>query len=140
MPVALFSESVPIPIDQSAEILSEWITVCCQKEKCSLGEVNFIFCDDPYLLSMNQQFLDHDHYTDVITFDYSEDSLVHGDIFISVDTVRDNAVSFENTARDEFHRVMIHGVLHLIGYQDKSEDQQRTMRSKEDFYLSLRPF
>ena len=100
--------------------------------------INFIFCDDAYLLEMNQEYLKHDTFTDIITFDYGSSEAVSGDIFISVDRIRENAAKLQQNALDELHRVMIHGILHLIGYKDKSPADKAQMTSKEDKYLSLR--
>lgn len=102
-----------------------------------MGEVNYILCSDPYLLEMNKQYLQHDYYTDVITFDYCEDNVISGDIFISVDTVRDNAKEYDATFESELERVMVHGVLHLVGYKDKTDEDSKVMRSKENQYLVL---
>lgn len=101
------------------------------------GDISYIFCSDDYLLEINKQYLNHDYYTDVITFDYCEDGVISGDIFISVDTIKSNAQEYSVTFEKELQRVMIHGVLHLVGYKDKQEDDQKVMRSKEDEYLKL---
>jgi len=105
-------------------------------ENKGVGEIAFIFCSDDELLQINQQYLKHDYYTDVITFDYSENTDVSGDIFISIDTVRANAKEYNQSFDEELHRVMAHGILHLCGYKDKTSTQKKTMREKEDFYLS----
>lgn len=102
-----------------------------------MGDINYILCSDTYLLEMNKQYLKHDYYTDVITFDYCEDNVMSGDIFISVDTVRDNANEYEATFEKELQRVMVHGVLHLIGYKDKTDEDSKVMRAKENQYLVL---
>lgn len=115
-----------------------WIIESIEKEEKKAGEINFIFCSDEYLLEKNIQFLDHDTYTDIITFDYCVDDIINGDIFISVERINENANSFNVDFEDELDRVLIHGILHLIGYQDKSKEEAKTMREKEDFYLSLR--
>ncbi|HAQ65063.1 MAG TPA: rRNA maturation RNase YbeY [Bacteroidales bacterium] len=99
------------------------------------GSVNFIFVSDEVLLKMNVQYLSHDSMTDVITFDYTEGSLISGDIFISIPRVRENAVTFAVPFIDELHRVMIHGVLHLMGYKDKTKSAKAIMSEKENFYL-----
>ncbi|MBR5167497.1 MAG: rRNA maturation RNase YbeY [Salinivirgaceae bacterium] len=106
-------------------------------ENRTLGEVNYIFCSDDYLLNINKQYLNHDYYTDVISFDYSEDGIISGDIFISVDTVKDNANEYEVEFKKELARVMVHGVLHFIGYKDKTEEDAKQMRQKENQYLPL---
>jgi rRNA maturation RNase YbeY len=133
--VNLFFEDVEI-LGLDPEFFISWLSNCCENEGKSLEEVNLIFCSDEYLLQKNIEFLQHDYYTDIITFDYCQDDLVMGDLFISKDRVIDNAqtnsVSFEN----ELNRVIVHGVLHLCGYKDKSPDEEKLMRSKEDYYLS----
>ena len=103
-----------------------------------MGEISFIFCTDNHLLEKNIQFLDHNTYTDIITFDYCEADIINGDIFVSVDRVSENANTFGVDFENELDRVIIHGVLHLAGYHDKSKEEANTMREKEDFYLSLR--
>ena len=121
---------------QNDQIWIDWITESMKNEGKSIEELNYIFCDDEYLLEINRQYLDHDYYTDVIGFDNSEDDVLTGDIFISEERVADNAkqnnVSFEN----ELARVMIHGILHFAGYPDKGEEEKRIMTEKEDFYLN----
>lgn len=116
--------------------LKRWITSVATEEQKRVGELNFIFCSDDYLLNINREYLKHDYYTDVITFDYSEDRRISGDVFISVDTVRVNAEEFAQTFESELYRVMVHGVLHLCDYGDHSEDEKVLMRKKEDHYLS----
>lgn len=106
-------------------------------EDRTLGDVNYILCSDAYLLDINRQYLNHDYYTDVISFDYCEDNVISGDIFISVDTVADNAKEYGVTFEKELARVMIHGVLHFVGYNDKSDEEVPVMRAKENQYLSL---
>ena len=106
-------------------------------ENKTLGDVNYILCSDAYLLDINRQYLNHDYYTDVISFDYCEDNVISGDIFISVDTVADNAKEYGVTFEKELARVMIHGVLHFVGYNDKSDEEVPVMRAKENQYLSL---
>ena len=106
-------------------------------ENRTLGEVNYIFCSDEYLLNINKQYLNHDYYTDVISFDYSEDGIISGDIFISVDTVKDNAKEYEVEFKKELARVMVHGILHFIGYKDKTDEDAKLMRQKENQYLPL---
>jgi len=133
--VNLFFEDVEI-LGLDPEFFISWLSDCCDSEGKSLEEVNLIFCSDEYLLQKNIEFLQHDYYTDIITFDYCQGELIMGDLFISKDRVIDNAqnngVSFEN----ELNRVIVHGVLHLCGYKDKSIDEENLMRSKEDFYLN----
>ena len=120
---------------ESVSNLEPWIKTVITKENKTLGELNYIFCTDEYLLEKNQTFLNHNTYTDIITFDYSEENQISGDIFISIERVKENARKFAVEFETELKRVMIHGVLHLIGYKDKSEDEQKLMREKENFYL-----
>ncbi|RWX00086.1 rRNA maturation RNase YbeY [Flavobacterium cerinum] len=115
----------------------EWISEVIDSEDKSEGEVNYIFCDDEYLHKMNVEFLDHDTLTDVISFDYTMGSIISGDIFISVERVRDNAADFKVDFDDELRRVMAHGILHYCGYKDKTEEDSQLMRSKEDEKISL---
>lgn len=121
----------------SSEFFYEWMSLICKKEGKELGDVNLIFCSDEHLLEMNREHLQHDYYTDIITFDYCEDDLVTGDLFISKDRVEENAETNNVDFIDELKRVCIHGVLHLIGYGDKSESEEKQMREKEDWALSL---
>jgi probable rRNA maturation factor len=115
-----------------------WISAAISSEGFNLGELNYIFCTDNYLLSINKQYLNHSTYTDIVTFDNSEKAdLIEGDIFISVDRVTENAVKFNVGVDNEVRRVMIHGALHLMGYTDKTKAQKALMREKEDAYLSL---
>lgn len=111
---------------------SNWLSEVISSELKNEGEINYIFCDDDYLLEINQQYLDHDTLTDIISFDYSVGNELHGDIFISVERVRDNATDFNVSFEDELKRVMVHGVLHYCGYKDKSETDERLMREKEE--------
>ena len=112
-----------------------WIQETIQNENKQTGEINVIFCSDEHLLKMNVEHLNHDFYTDIITFDYSENNIVSGDLFISKDRVEDNANQFNVSFDQEIHRVIIHGVLHLLVYNDKTEEEQKQMREKENFYL-----
>ena len=103
-----------------------------------VGDLSIIFCSDNYILDVNMRYLQHDYFTDIITFDYCEENVLSGDLFISIDSVRENAVLYGAEFEDELNRVMVHGLLHLIGYDDHTEEEQKTMREKEDYYLSLR--
>lgn len=116
-----------------------WIKTILKTEKKTAGDVTYIFCNDDYLGSMNEKYLKHDTLTDIITFDYSENGILSGDIFISIERVKENAVSFNTGFNAELGRVMAHGVLHLSGYKDKTASDKKDMRSKEDFYLSFFP-
>ena len=118
-------------------ILKKWIKKVVKTEGSAIAELNFIFCDDEYLLEKNKTFLKHDTLTDIITFDYSEKNTVKGDVFISIERVKENALVYKVSFENELQRVIIHGVLHLLGYKDKDEKHQKEMREKEDFYLSL---
>lgn len=109
-----------------------WISSVLEDHGCTLGELNYIFCDDAYLLKLNVEFLEHDTLTDIISFDYTMGKLIAGDIFISVERVRENASSFDHSFLDELKRVMVHGVLHYIGFKDKSDADKIEMRSQED--------
>ena len=120
--------------------ITGWITFCIEQEERELGEVNFIFCDDDYLLEKNVKILKHNTLTDVISLDFCVGNVVSGDIYISIPRVEDNAAQMNVAKVDELHRVMIHGVLHLCGYGDKDQDDKVKMRKKEDYYLSLRAF
>ncbi len=125
---------------QNEDFLVKWIGEVVEKENYREGELSFIFCSDAFLLEKNIEFLKHDTLTDIISFDYTIGSLVSGDIFISIERVMENAAAFKVSFEDELHRVMVHGVLHYCGYRDKERDDKELMRSKEDYYLSLRQF
>ena len=119
-------------------ITSRWIRSVAESEKNRVSLINFIFCSDKYLKRINLEYLAHDTFTDIITFDYGDSSEIQGDIFISIERVRENAQKFEVDFDNELHRVMVHGVLHLLGYADKTKAAKSLMRKKEDAYLSLR--
>lgn len=110
----------------------DWISRVIASEDKEEGEISYIFCDDEYLHKINVEYLNHDDLTDIISFDYSEGNVLHGDIFISIERVRDNANDFKVPFEEELKRVIIHGVLHYCGYKDKSEKDEAVMRSKED--------
>lgn len=114
---------------------SKWLKSAIALENKKLGDISIIYCSDDYLLEINKQYLSHDYYTDVITFNYCEGDLISGDIFISVDTIKANAEEYGASFVNELCRVMVHGILHLIGYDDDCESNQLIMRQKEDFYL-----
>jgi probable rRNA maturation factor len=118
------------------QIWIDWITESMKNEGKSIEDLNYIFCDDEYLLQINRQYLDHDYYTDVIGFDNSQDDVLTGDIFISEERVADHAKENNVTFENELARVMIHGILHFAGYPDKGEEEKRIMTEKEDFYLN----
>ncbi len=131
MSILFFNEDVPLPVFHKSKI-SSWITHCITDEGFQVGTINFIFVSDDYLLKMNRQYLNHDYLTDVITFDYCEKKFISGDIFISVDRIKENALDLNQDFSDELFRVMIHGVLHLMGYHDKTDEEKKQMRAKED--------
>lgn len=117
---------------------NKWYKFVAESEIRKLGDINVIFCSDNYLLDINIKYLHHDYFTDIITFDYSEGKTISGDLFISVDSVKENAVFYKTEFEEELNRVLVHGVLHLIGYDDHTEDEIATMRSKENYYLGIR--
>jgi len=119
-------------------ITSRWIRSVAESEKNRVSLINFIFCSDKYLKKINLEYLAHDTFTDIITFDYSDSEGIQGDVFISIERVKENAHKFETHFENELHRVMVHGVLHLLGYSDKTKAAKSVMRKKEDAYLSLR--
>ncbi len=116
--------------------MSDWISGCIDAYDFTEGELNYIFCDDKYLLKLNEEFLDHDTFTDIISFDYTMGKLLGGDIFISVERVKENADTFKQPFQRELARVMIHGVLHYMGYKDKTEEEKKQMRAEEDNCLN----
>lgn len=117
-----------------------WLEFVLDQEDRELGEVSYIFCDDEYLYDLNLKHLNHNTLTDIISFDYSLGKVVSGDIYISVERVDENARDLGIEFDDELHRIIVHGMLHYVGYKDKSESQRKDMRKKEDYYLSLRTF
>jgi len=134
-----FSEDVDYEFNDSSANNLKLIQIA-DKEKVSIDFLNYIFCSDPYLLDLNKKYLDHDYFTDIISFESSEEmGVVSGDIFISVDRAKENADLYKVSFDDEIKRLMIHGLLHLIGYKDESDDEKLLMRKKEDYYLSLCP-
>jgi rRNA maturation RNase YbeY len=114
-----------------------WIEDVIKKEKKTVGDITYIFCDDDYLLERNKEFLDHNTLTDIITFNYCIDNNISSDIMISIDRVKENSTTFENSFNEELKRVMIHGILHLIGYNDKSDKENELMMEKENYYLNM---
>lgn len=114
-----------------------WLEKVINNEGKKLGEINYIFCDDEYLLKVNQDFLKHDYYTDIITFDYVKGKIISADIFVSLPRILENASTLSKDFNSELLRVLVHGILHLCGYKDKNEEEINKMRQKEDFYLSI---
>ena len=135
--VAFYFEDTDFKLRHKTRI-KEWLRLVAESEVFTLGNISVIFCSDNYILDINQKYLQHDYFTDIITFDYSEGGRISGDLFISVDSVRENSVEYGTEFEDELHRVIVHGILHLIGYDDHTEEDVKVMRSKEDYYLSLR--
>lgn len=120
-------------------LYADWISQVISSENKQEGDINYIFCDDDYLLEINRQYLDHDTLTDIISFDYSERNILQGDIFISIERVAENADDFDVPFDEELKRVMVHGVLHYCGYKDKSESDEQLMRQKEEDKMKLFP-
>lgn len=138
--ILFHSEEIPFILKQKGEV-RKWIKNAILTEKKIPGDISFIFCSDEYLLNINVQYLDHDTYTDIITFDNSgKEGVIEGDIFISIDRIKENAAQFNTSERDELHRVIIHGILHLIGYTDKGRSHKSKMTEKENQYLRSRAF
>ncbi len=135
--VRYFTEDIKFDFKQRL-INNRWLKFVAGSELKSLGDVNIIFCSDNYILDVNMKYLQHDYFTDIITFDYCEGSKLSGDLFISIDTVRENADFYKTEFSDELNRVIVHGILHLIGYDDHSDEDIKMMRAKEDYYLSFR--
>jgi len=122
---------------EDENLISTWVSNVIKSEGFTEDEINYIFCDDDYLHKLNVEFLNHDTLTDIISFDYSVGKIVQGDIFISIERVKDNASDYKVTFLEELHRVIVHGVLHYCGYKDKSDDDAKVMRQKENDYLKV---
>lgn len=122
---------------KNEEKLSSWISNIIDLEESELGEINYIFCDDKYLHKINLQFLEHDTFTDIISFDYTLGKVINGDIYVSVERVKENAQKYNVTFDNELHRVIIHGVLHYLGFKDKTEEEKQQMRDKENTALMI---
>lgn len=140
--ISFFIEDIDFVFD-SGNIISKWINNSILEEDQKYSKINIVFCSDQYLLLINKQYLNHDYYTDIITFPYhksNQNSPIEGDIFISIPRIEENANEYFTNFTDELHRVIIHGVLHLIGYNDISENDKALMKQKEDYYLSKRNF
>ena len=130
MIVQFFSEDIEMP-DFNQQEIATWVQNVIETKKMQCGKICVIFCSDKYLLKVNQDYLKHDYYTDIITFDYCEDNIISGDIFISTQRVAENAEKY-NTSKTELFRVIIHGVLHLLGFNDATDEEKEIMRKKED--------
>ena len=134
--IAFHSEGISFVLPQQEHIRT-WIANIIKIENCVLQQLNFVFCDDQYLHKINLEYLNHDTYTDIITFPYGEGKIIESDIFISVERTADNAKTYGVEPLQELHRVIIHGVLHLVGYGDKSPEEKERMRQKEDEALAM---
>ncbi len=134
--IGFFSEAINFRL-RNIKTIRTWISDTIVSEGKTPGDISVIFCNDSFLLEMNIKYLSHDTLTDIITFDYTEGLVISGDIFISVERVKENATTYTKSFADELHRVIIHGVLHLCGYQDKSSKHQVVMRMKEEEYLTI---
>ena len=122
---------------ENESVYSNWIARIIESEEYLIGEINYIFCDDEYLHTINVQYLNHDTLTDIISFDYTEGKVISGDIFISTERVHDNAIDFNVSFNEELKRVMVHGVLHYCGYKDKSDSDVQILRQKEEEKINL---
>ena len=139
-PIEFFSEDIEFELNNPEQV-SEWIAEVIQQHGQELTNLTYIFCSDDYLHNINVEYLEHDTLTDIITFNNAEeDGTIEGDVFISIDRVRDNSAELGTSFEDELHRVLIHGVLHLLGFKDKTDEQEALMRKQEDSCLSLRKF
>lgn len=134
--VSFFNQSISFKLKDKTK-LKQWIKTITEKEKHKLGQINYIFCTDDELLEINIRHLNHKTLTDIITFDYTEGKTIHSDIYISIERVEENSKKFKVTFDEELHRVMIHGILHLCGYKDKSKADSELMRKKENASLKL---
>ena len=134
--ISFHNQSISFKLKEKTK-LKQWIKTVTEKEKHKLGNINYIFCTDDELLEINIKHLNHKTFTDIITFDYTEGKTINSDIFISIERVAENATKFQVTFEEELHRVMIHGILHLCGYKDKTKADAELMRKKENASLKL---
>lgn len=135
--IRFFTEDITYQLASPVKT-KQWIKSIVETEGFTTGTVSYVLCSDEYLLEMNRQYLDHDYYTDILTFDNSEsDSEIEGDVFISLERVRENAANESVSPDEELRRVLAHGILHLCGYDDHTDQEKANMRQKEDYYLSL---
>lgn len=135
--IRYFQEDIRFELKQRMRN-NRWLKMVAGSEVRRIGAVNIIFCSDNYILDVNMRYLQHDYFTDIITFDYCEKDLLSGDLFISIDSVRENARSYGTEFTEELDRVMVHGLLHLIGYDDHTEEDIAVMRQKEDYFLRMK--
>ena len=136
MSILYFNEDVPFP-KLSRRKINSWIKKVIECEGKRTGDISFIFCSDEYLLEVNSNYLKHFYYTDVITFDYVVGDIVSGDVFISIDRIKENSLTYEVAFESELNRVFVHGILHLLGYKDKDKKNKEMMTFKEDYYLKM---
>lgn len=137
MAITYQSEDIAFP-DIKRRTTTTWIKQVAEKHHKKVGDIAYIFCSDDEILAINKQYLQHDYYTDIITFDYTEGNQISGDLFISLETVKTNAEKYQVSYAEELHRVIIHGILHLCGFKDKTPDDEKVMREKENEALALR--
>ncbi len=135
--ISYFAEKTAMPKIKKREV-SAWIKKVAEKHGFSVGDVSYIFCSDEHILEINKEYLQHDYYTDIITFDYTEKKCISGDIFISLDTVSSNAEKFNVSYENELYRVIIHGILHLCGINDKSPEEREVMEKYENEALKMK--
>ena len=135
--IRYFQEDIKFELMGKA-LNNKWLKFVAESEIRRIGDINIIFCSDNYILDVNMRYLQHDYFTDIITFDYCEKNVLSGDLFISIDAVRENADYYKTEFVDELNRVMVHGILHLIGYDDHSEVDIAQMRAKENYYLDIK--
>ena len=135
--IRYFQEDIRFELKQKMQN-NRWLKMVAGSEMRRIGAVNIIFCSDDYILDINLKYLQHDYFTDIITFDYCEKDVLSGDLFISIDSVRENALYYGTQFADELNRVMVHGLLHLIGYDDHTEEEKAVMRQKENYYLEMK--
>lgn len=136
MAIYFSTENIAFDLKNKLKV-KKWISDIIKAQNKKVGDISYLFCDDAYLIEVNRTYLDHDTYTDIITFDYVEDDLISGDIMISVERVKENAQLFNTSFDQELHRVIIHGILHLLGQGDKTDKQAAQMRKKEEAALAL---
>ena len=135
--ISYFTEDIKFEL-KGKLLNNRWLKMVVGSEVKKMGDLSIIFCSDPYILDINLRYLQHDYFTDIITFDYCEGDTVSGDLFISIDSVRENALFYGASFEDELDRVMVHGVLHLLGYDDHTPEEQAVMRARENYYVNIK--
>lgn len=135
--ISYFNEDIVFQF-KGKQLNNRWLRLVAESEIKRIGDISIIFCSDNYILDINLKYLQHDYFTDIITFDYCEGAILNGDLFISIDSVRENAEFYGVEFQDELDRVIVHGILHLIGYDDHTDEDIKTMREKENYYISLK--